>query len=703
MNPSILNFEKRCFPLFLLVSICILIYSNTFFVPWQFDDHPNILFDPKIQVEQGTVESFIGAFYIPSETGERLSRPISRLTFAINWFFHGDNVFGYHVVNLAIHILSSIILFFTIMNLFRTPRLRSVYPEERDARFFIAFLSATLWAIHPIQTQAVTYIVQRMASLSAFFYIAGILVYLKSRLSNDFYGKFFLLGLCLMCYILSVGSKENAIVFPLALFLLEIAFFKDMNDRAIRNRVIKASLLLLLLLFLISLFALNLLRDSDFSSLFRQYETRPFTLSERLLTQPRVVVFYLYQIIYPVLDNYSLMHDFSISTSLLTPWTTMPAILFIFLLIALCFYGINLYPLLAFSVLFYFLNHLIESSFIPLEMVFEHRNYLPSMFLFLPVSVGAWRLSKKLKNRSFVYLFLILSFSFFILIVGIATYQRNAVWATEASLWMDTYQKAPNLSRPAHNLAQIYMESSMYPQAMALNRQALDGMHMREDQKALTFFNIGVIYHRIGDLQKAIENYRRTIEIKPDHGKARYNISMFFAKKGHWIQALENSEKLKFYYPMNINYLILNGAILLGMERIDSAIEIFEKALSIEYDHDKALFYLGVAHHLSGNYRKADFFLDRATKSSSKNLNAWLFLIENRIRLMDVGKVEKDVEILFHRFDLIDIQKALATPGVEFIQSFSFSPSLHSLLGGFLQEKASAFIWGKSRRGRDME
>ena len=166
---------KTPISLFLIFSAGFLIYSNTFYASWHLDDYHNILHDKRIhltRLDPDTLAEMINSFSILG----RDSRPLSRLTFAFNWYLDRDNPFEYHMVNITFHILSSLLLFFTIMLLFRTPNLEKSF-SDGDIHL-ISFLSVILWAVNPIQSQAVTYIVQRMTLLSAFFYLLSIYLYL---------------------------------------------------------------------------------------------------------------------------------------------------------------------------------------------------------------------------------------------------------------------------------------------------------------------------------------------------------------------------------------------------------------------------------------------------------------------------------------------------------------------------------------------
>ena len=168
---------RTFFILFLLV---LLTYSNTFRAAWHLDDYPSIVENQKIHITDLTPQSLCKSLQHPEK--ETLWRPLAHLSFALNWFAGRDDVFGYHLVNVLIHLLSACVLYLTISTLLRTPNLQSKYSATSH---FISSLATVLWMINPIQTQAVTYIVQRMTLLASFFFITGIYCYLLARLAGS--------------------------------------------------------------------------------------------------------------------------------------------------------------------------------------------------------------------------------------------------------------------------------------------------------------------------------------------------------------------------------------------------------------------------------------------------------------------------------------------------------------------------------------
>ncbi|MCW5205968.1 hypothetical protein VU08_03425 [Desulfobulbus sp. F5] len=478
--------------LYFLILAC---YHNTFQAEWHFDDFPNIIFNDPLHLTDLSNDSLKQTFFAyPGEAG-KLLRPVSNFSFALNWFFGQDRVFGYHLVNFTIHFFASIFLYHTCLLLLSSPTFETRY---QNSKFFIAALAAVLWAVNPIQTQAVTYIVQRMASLAALFFIISIWFYLNARLRQK---NIFYFGV-LVAFLLAIGSKENTVVLPASLLLIELIFFQK------KIRINKQILVVLTTAIgLILLFTFILGGRDFFNNIFQPYQNRTFTMWERLLTQPRILIFYISLLFYPSPLRLSIEHDVLLSTSLFFPHITFPAILIIIILFIAPFFLYKRFPLFSFAILFFLLNHSVESSILNLELIFEHRNYLPSFFFFLPVAATIHAGIKKYPKKSMA-ITMYSGTAGLIILLSFATFLRNTVWLTDTELWMDALNKAPQSSRAYINLAahlqdrgnnrksfelfQIslnnFSQSSWIDRVRAYNGMAYSMMHIGNYDQSSFFF-----------------------------------------------------------------------------------------------------------------------------------------------------------------------------------------------------------------------
>jgi len=510
----------RWFPFALLLISILLIYSDTLDVPWHFDDTHNIVERKALHLKELSREGLRDALF----KGKRLYRPLSCLSFALNYYVHRLDVRGYHVVNIGIHVLAAWFLFLFIKVTLQGPFTRVRNPEKA---FFISLMTALLWAVHPIQTQAVTYIVQRMASLAGMFYIASLYFYARARIREKGNRRRVFLFLSLLAALLALGSKENTILLVAAVFFYE-GFVLGFSP--LRQGLGKKGIPVLLVLAAAAAAVVGyvvLMRGGHVFSMFNTYDDRIFSLPERLLSEPRILFLYLSLLFYPLPQRLSICHDVVLSSSLIHPVTTLISIGLAVLLIAAAFRFRKAYPLIAFSVLFFFLNHAVESTVVPLELVFEHRNYIPSMLIFLPPALLLakilWSPALRPGIRRAVGVFVIL----LPLALGSASYIRNMDWKTAERLWKDAAAKNPGTWRPFHNVGIQYLEKGDAAEALSWFRRALEKKNTTLlSEKHQTLYNMGVAYRALGREEEALSAYRLAVEMYPDMVQPYVNIGV---------------------------------------------------------------------------------------------------------------------------------------------------------------------------------
>jgi tetratricopeptide (TPR) repeat protein len=631
-----------CRVFLILLVLIFAIYGNSLQADWHLDDSVIILNNPRIKITEITSTALAQTFFASIDGGHyssnKVYRPIPCLTFALNWYLGGKTPFGYHLVNISIHFLAGIFLFLSILWLYKTPRM--VSRQAKDNSFSVAFFVAILWAVNPIQTQAVTYIVQRMASMAAMFYIIGIYLYLRGRLTESIRPKIgWFLG-CLAAFLCALGSKENTITFPLAILLLEFMFFQDLTRANIRRTFVKIILLLSLTLLILGIW---FFLQGDLSRIIGGYEYRSFTPAQRLMTEARIVVFYLSLLFYPAPTRLSIEHDVTVSTSLIHPWTTLPSILLIFALIILAIFQIRKRPILSFAILFFFLNHMVESTIVPLELIFEHRNYLPSLFLFVPLAVFIINLANTYKGKKdWIYASLVI---FMILLVtgwGIGTRIRNMAWANEKTLWEDALRKAPLSARPYINLASNhYKKIGNYNKALELYQTSLlKKTHRSRDLKAAALHNIANIYYEQKKYPDAIRVWSQAVNLYPDREFLKYGLAIAYAENKNWDEADAQIDGLLHKNPDYPNYNFLKGSVLIGKGQLDAAISYFRSVLKKEPQSAKAWAKLGSIFYLQHDYRRAEKFLRLSAGSAKQDPEILLWLVAANMQLDD----QKDVD-----------------------------------------------------------
>lgn len=374
----------------LLLLLTILIYWHGLHGPFLLDDIGNL--EP---IKRWLDGSLNGRSVIFDNRSGLLGRPLSVSTFLLDAMRTGNmDSFTFKPTNLLIHLLCGVTLWALLRKILQRDSRTSAYSEE-----LALFLSA-IWLLAPLQVSTVLYVVQRMAQLAALFMLCALLVYMTARqriTKKQRYGYALLwLGLPLLT-ILAAFSKENGLLaLPLAM-VLEITLFAPRNDES-RPKGIQA--FFFLSVWLPAAIAVVWLISHP-SFIAGGYITRDFTLEQRLLTEPRVLWCYIQTMLLPVGSRMGIYHDnFPISTSLTNPWTTLPALLGWLILTALAWRWRHRKPLFAAGVFFYLMGQAMESSFIGLELYFEHRNYLPSVGILLVLAEGLGMIASHLSTKS---------------------------------------------------------------------------------------------------------------------------------------------------------------------------------------------------------------------------------------------------------------------------------------------------------------
>jgi len=622
--------RKYAFAFITLFVLLIIIYGNSLHNQWQFDDFPNIVRNENVRLKTISWENIKNTLYITGKGQQLLNRPLARLTFALNYYIGGADVFGYHVVNLAIHYFAAIFLFLFIYNSLQLPVLNERY---NITAYAIAILSVFFWATNPIQVTAVTYIVQRMASMAAMFYIMAMYFYLKGRTAEGTKKRAAFFSLCGISAILSFASKENAVMLPVSIFLYDLFLIQGLTSENVKKNL-KIAILPLLIALMIGHFCV------DLSSILDDYKIRPFTLWERLLTEPRVILFYISLILYPMNSRLTLLHDVEISRSLFVPWTTLPAIFFILIIIIITLRVSRKWPLAAFCLLFFFLNHIIEGSIIPLELIYEHTNYLPSMFLFLPITILILNILDYFSYNKSIQR--VISFSIVVIIVaqGHTVYMRNIIFKDGISLWGDNLKKSPNLYRPHHNLGDGLLIAGYYDEGVSELKKALDakagaGVH----QKHNTHFRLGLYFlYLTEEYDEALEQFYKTLEYVPNHSEALNKIASIMFYKNDLKRAEQYVKKAIQLSPESKEFRSTQSFILLKKGDLGKAIKEANKGMEFNKNY-----LIGEAYRLKNDLKKSAFFFKRHLEQHPNQFPVNLALIEIYYLLDDPEALKQSV------------------------------------------------------------
>jgi len=603
--------------IFLFVLIGFGVYSNTFDVPFHFDDSLRIKENPHIRIENLSFNNIKKAAFSKRSSQ---NRPIGNITFALNYYFHQYNVFGYHIVNIIVHLLTGFFLYLFIKITLSLPALKNTCRHNH----LIALFSALIWLTNPVQTQSVTYIVQRLNSMSAMFYIIAFLLYVKGRISQKQYTNqthqnkretktkevsssqkhkssfsFYLPASTLyfsgsaLAWILSLGCKQISVTLPVFIFIYEWYFFQDLSKDWFKSHLKYITVIFVLLSALAILFLIHY-GANPWDAYMSRFSRQGFTPGERLLTQFRVLIYYISLILYPHPARLNLDYDFPLSHSLINPISTFPALLAILGLITLALYLAKKNRLISFCILWFFGNLVIESSIIPLAIIFEHRLYLPSMLAILIPVILMYRYIK-LKWLTPGLLCIVLA------VFSIWTFQRNKVWSDSVSLWGDCVIKSPNKARPHSNLGQALINQGKIDEAI---KHCFKALEIKPDFPG-AHINIGHALEKKEKYNEAIDHYLKALEIKPDYAKAYYNMGLIRSKQGLINEAFDHYYKALKIRP-DFPELHLNiGVALVKHGKTDEAINHYLKALQMSPYFAEAHNNLGIVLVKKGETDKA--------------------------------------------------------------------------------------------------
>jgi len=507
--------------LLLFALLGALLYGNTLEAPFVFDDEASIRDNQNIRLTRFSPAGLITA----ARDNPAPHRPLAYISFALNHMVHGDRLPGYHVVNIAVHVLTGFLLYLLVAGTLALPLFHGRFHRPD----LLALFAALFWFANPLQTQSVTYVVQRMNSMAVMFYLLAMVLYLHARRRSEeglpawpgFIG-------CAAAGLLALATKEIAATLPLMILLYEYFFIQDLDRGWLRRALPWIAVLLILS----AVTALVFLGPSPIARVADSYEFRDFTMSQRLLTQPHVVLDYLGLFALPLPARLNLDHQVETSTALLSPPSTLPALLALVGLLAAALLLARRQRLVSFAILWFLGNLAIESSVIALEMMFEHRAYLPTMFIPLALLGLLWPLMESPRP-------LVIGLSVVTLLLAAMTWQRNETWSDPLTLWGDVVQKSPTKVRPLNNLSALLIDRGRADEAL---RFAARAIHVAP-KNADAHYNHGTACLRAGRLEEAAQSLERSLEFDPDNARAHTNLGGIRYRQGNVDQALAHWEE----------------------------------------------------------------------------------------------------------------------------------------------------------------
>lgn len=543
--------------------ICLLVlsaYSNTLYAPFVLDDLHSFVKEQKVL---GFTFDFVG-FENLARSKFGILRLLPMLTFVLDVKWFGASLAAFHLTNIVIHLFASFALLFLLQSLTLFPgtdsALRPGADNNKNHSTILMVFIVGLWSLNPVQTNAVTYIVQRMTSIAALFYFLAFGCYLRGRFYHLKAGlskkTLIFYALCLLGFFCAMMSKENTATMPVICLFAEWLIIKDNSFFVVVKKY--RSFILSSALLLGAIVAYKFYHGW----LLGGYAHRHFTLLERLLTQLRIVTSYCGILLLPLPQWLNLEHDVSLSTSLFSPFSTLFSLMFLLSILIFAWKVKEKNSLITFAILWFFVNLLIESTVIPLELKFEHRLYLPSAGFYLALVLVLRELYIFLYGRNFSVNSVKIFVSVAVIIcsgLSYLTYSRNVVWGDTVSLYKDCISKAPNKARTHSNLATAWLKRDEYEKALREAEKAIALGVKGYEEYWVAACDVIVSLHNAGEDKEAIIRGEHLLNASPKEAKKNaypaflHNLSVIYLAAGDYQKAFNLSlNGYKLCYKNNL-------------------------------------------------------------------------------------------------------------------------------------------------------
>jgi tetratricopeptide (TPR) repeat protein len=568
--------------------VALLAWSNSFRAPFEFDDHGSILENASIR------RLFPPGWLIPPATaGETVSgRPVLNFSFAVNHALNGLDVRGYHATNLLIHVLTALTL---------RAVLRRILPAAHGGA---ALAVALLWMVHPLQTAAVTYVVQRAESLSALFGLLTLLTFMRGAEGAQGTRWFTLAVACCLC---GVGTKETVAVVPIIVLLYDRTFLAGSFRAAWRARGRVHAALFATWLPLALLVLANHGRGGSAGA-------DAIGAGSYLATQCAAIIHYLRLAVWPI----GQVFDYGMPLADgLGAVAGQFSVLVLLAAVTLWLCGKN--RPLGFAGACFFLLLAPSSSFLPVatQTIAEHRMYLA---LAVPLGLGVVTVASRIK-ASTPGIALVVAVA---TALAAATFARNAVYATPLALWGDTVAKRPENPRGRYNLALALREAGRENEARAEFEQAL----ALNPRHAFANYELGNAALAAREWSAAAVYLERAVEADPSFVAARVNLGQALAAVGRTEEAVTQYRRALADEPTAADIRVNLGALLLRQGREEEGEALLREALAMDSSLVEAHYHLGMARQRAGalGEAEAEFRAAVTMKSDFEAAGAWFAL-----------------------------------------------------------------------------
>lgn len=492
---------------FLAMAVVFAVYWPGLAGGFIFDDYYSL---QKLAILNGQLSfSNLWSYVMAADTGP-LKRPVSVLSFILNAHnWPVDNAFWFKLSNVMIHALNTLFLIILLTGILKQ------HKYWQQSAFVVALAVAMLWSLNPYLVSTVLYVVQRMAMLPLSFGLLLLIMYLYQRrryqpLAQTTHWLWVTGGLSAVLLLLATLSKENGILFIYLLVLFEILICRQFLKLPALNKRDTFWLIK------VPVFTLTVMLVYKLPDFLRGYDARNFNLWERLLTEFRVVSLYLKEFLVPASFSQGVFVDGYVkSTGLFTPITTLTSLIFVFCLMVLAILLRHRFVWFSFALGFFFVSQLLESTFVPLELIFEHRVYIASVFLPAPIVLVVF---KQIRNHSFQIAIILLLLS----VLAVMTYQKSKIWGHALQLHLITAQTYPESTRASVMSADLLSRQGQQDLALQLLNQAAQQNKALELKYSALLLQCDMGLVKQTNLQALIHHTREDVFTKNDEVSLHY-------------------------------------------------------------------------------------------------------------------------------------------------------------------------------------
>lgn len=598
-------------PPLLIVLLGVVAYWNSLQGVFFFDDGESIERNASIQRPW----DFAVALNPPDNTPVA-ARPLVNLTFALNYWIGGTDPFGYHLVNLAIHLGCALLLFALVRRTLQRPRFG---PATRSAAAALATAATLLWVVHPLLTDAVTYVTQRTELLVCFFLLATL--YGASRYRDGVGGRGWGFA-AVTAAVLGAASKEVMVAAPLLVLAYDYLFLPTPFRERFAERW-RLYLGLLLCWVVIAALQLHSPRSDSVGLDFRI-----LTPWNYLKTQAALLVHYVRLVLWPHPLNVD-YDGWPVTPRLVD---VLPQALAVLALLGATAWGLVRRHPASFLGAAFFLILAPTSSFLPIasEVGAERRMYLPSAAVIILVVSGAWtglRWLVSARRLPAVPVAVASGAAVAVLVVALVarTQLRNTVYADDLSIWQNAVEVDPGNARAWNNLGVGLGDRGEHAAAIVAYRQAIE----LKPRYAAAYDNLGSSLGILGRPQEAAEAFRKAIELRPGMINAHYNLGAALEAMGRAAEALPHYAKALELDPNFVEAHEGVGLVLAAQGRFEQARRHFEQVVRLRPEDPNAYRNLALLDSAEGNAARAADYYRKAVSLAPQRVDllqplAWL-------------------------------------------------------------------------------